>query len=262
MLREADAAGEVDIVIGTHRLLSPDVEFHELGLLVVDEEQRFGVKHKERLKQLRSSRWTSSPSPPRPSPARCTSRCWACATCRSSRRRRATGSRSSPTCCPGPTPSSRTRIRRELDRGGQVFFVHNRVETIYTVAERVERLVPEARDRGGARADEGARAGGGHAPLRRAARWTSWWHLHHRVGAGRAQRQHADRGPRRPVRALAALPDPRPGGPLAPPRLLLPPHPRERLRGRREAPAGAGALHGAGERLRHRPQGPGAARRG
>ena len=55
------AAGKVDVAIGTHRLLSKDVEFHDLGLLIVDEEQRFGVRHKERLKQIRRRTWTCSP---------------------------------------------------------------------------------------------------------------------------------------------------------------------------------------------------------
>jgi transcription-repair coupling factor (superfamily II helicase) len=72
-------SGEVDVVIGTHRLLSPDVQFRDLGLIVVDEEQRFGVKHKEVLKHLRRTvdvlTLTATPSP-----ARCTCRCWGCAT--------------------------------------------------------------------------------------------------------------------------------------------------------------------------------------
>ena len=130
------------------------------------------------------------------------------------------------------------------------------------VAQRVQRAGPRGADRRGARADEGEGAGGGHAPLRRRRGERPGRDLHHRVGAGRARRQHADRGPRRPVRAGAALPDPRPRGALAPPGVLLPPDPGERLRGRGEAAAGAGALHRAGERLRHRAEGPRAAGRG
>ena len=66
-------SGEVDVVIGTHRLLSEDVRFKDLGLLVIDEEQRFGVSHKEAIKKLAHRRGRARRSPPRPSPAR--SRC-------------------------------------------------------------------------------------------------------------------------------------------------------------------------------------------
>jgi transcription-repair coupling factor (superfamily II helicase) len=141
---EAVARGEVDIVIGTHRLLSPDVKFHALGLLIVDEEQRFGVKHKERLKKLRASvdvlTLTATPiprtlqlsltgirnlslirTPPRDRLAIATQ------------------------AIPWNGDLLRDVIARELDRGGQVFFLHNRVETIQTVAEKVRELAPEAR---------------------------------------------------------------------------------------------------------------------
>src|SRR5690606_21222607 len=136
--------GEVDIVIGTHRLLSPDVKFKEVGLLVVDEEQRFGVKHKERLKQLKQMMdvltLTATPiprtlhfsllgvrdmtliqTPPRDRQPIITH------------------------VLPWSGAVIEDAIRRELDRGGQVFFVHNRVETIGTLALRVSKLVPEAR---------------------------------------------------------------------------------------------------------------------
>jgi transcription-repair coupling factor (superfamily II helicase) len=137
-------AGTVDIVIGTHRLLSPDIEFRDLGLLVIDEEQRFGVKHKERLKQLRQMvdvlTLTATPiprtlhfsllgirdmtliqTPPRDRQPIITH------------------------VLPWSDAVIEDGIRRELDRGGQVFFVHNRVETIHTLARRVQQLVPEAR---------------------------------------------------------------------------------------------------------------------
>ncbi|MBW3629929.1 MAG: transcription-repair coupling factor, partial [Gemmatimonadetes bacterium] len=136
--------GEVDIVIGTHRLLSQDVEFHDLGLLVVDEEQRFGVKHKERLKQMRRTvdvlTLTATPiprtlhfsllrirdmsliqTPPRDRQPIITH------------------------VLPWSDAVIEDAVRRELDRGGQVFFVHNRVETIATVAQRVQRLIPDAK---------------------------------------------------------------------------------------------------------------------
>ncbi|HUE96263.1 MAG TPA: transcription-repair coupling factor [Longimicrobiaceae bacterium] len=136
--------GTVDIVIGTHRLLSQDVEFHHLGLLVVDEEQRFGVKHKERLKQLKRSvdvlTLTATPiprtlqfsllgirdmtliqTPPRDRQPIITH------------------------VLPWSDAVIEDAIQRELDRGGQVFLVHNRIETIHTLAQRMQRLVPDAR---------------------------------------------------------------------------------------------------------------------
>lgn len=133
--------GSVDIVIGTHRLLSQDVTFRDLGLLVVDEEHRFGVRHKERLKALRLEvdvlTLTATPiprtlhfalaglrdltlmeTPPRDrSPVLTFLELW-------------------------DDELLEEAIARELDRGGQVYFVHNRIETIETVAARVRCLVP------------------------------------------------------------------------------------------------------------------------
>jgi transcription-repair coupling factor (superfamily II helicase) len=142
LARTAD--GKVDILIGTHRLLTGDVHFKELGLLVVDEEQRFGVKHKERLKQLRSQvhvlTMTATPIPRTLHMA-------------------VLGLRdlSIIQTAPADRLSIRTEIarfdeelvteaiRRELRRGGQVFYVHNRIESIGGIAEMVRGLVPEAR---------------------------------------------------------------------------------------------------------------------
>jgi transcription-repair coupling factor (superfamily II helicase) len=136
--------GEVDVVIGTHRLLSDDIEFKDLGLLVVDEEQRFGVTHKEQIKQLKSGVdvLTLSATPiPR------------------TLEMSLTGIRDL-TLLNTP-PADRMpimtyvgeyddravgeAIRRELLREGQVFYVHNRVQDIEQVAEHVRELVPEAR---------------------------------------------------------------------------------------------------------------------
>jgi len=138
------AFGKVDIVIGTHRLLQKDVVFLNLGLLVVDEEQRFGVVHKERLKQLRSEidvlTMTATPiprtlhmslvnlrdmsvieTPPQERlPIRTTIREY-------------------------DESLIREAILREIDRGGQIFFVHNRVQGIQVIAQKLQRLVPEAR---------------------------------------------------------------------------------------------------------------------
>ncbi len=136
--------GTVDIVIGTHRLLSRDVAFRDLGLVVVDEEQRFGVAHKERLKQLRTSvdvlTLTATPIP-------------------RTLHMSLSGIRDMSTI--NDPPEGRTPIRtlcvertaevvreaivRELDRDGQVYFVHNRVGTIEALAEHIRRLVPHAR---------------------------------------------------------------------------------------------------------------------
>jgi len=137
-------AGEVDVVIGTHRILSKDVGFRDLGLVVVDEEQRFGVAHKERLKQLkkRVDVLTLSATPiPR------------------TLNMSLSGLRDMSLI---ETPPSdrlaiqtqvvqssdaviKSAIELELSRGGQVFFIHNRVESIETIAALVKRLVPQAR---------------------------------------------------------------------------------------------------------------------
>jgi transcription-repair coupling factor (superfamily II helicase) len=137
------AGGEVDIMIGTHRLIEPDVTFRNIGLLIIDEEQRFGVKQKERLKELRKSidvlTLTATPIP---------------RTLHFS----LTGLRDL-TLLQTP-PRDRMPIithvlpwvdeviedamRRELDRGGQVFVVHNRVQSLGIVAEQLRRLVPDA----------------------------------------------------------------------------------------------------------------------
>jgi transcription-repair coupling factor (superfamily II helicase) len=137
-------AGEIDVIIGTHRLLSKDIAFRDLGLVVVDEEQRFGVAHKERLKQLkkRVDVLTLSATPiPR------------------TLNMSLMGLRDMSVI--ETPPRDRLAIQTqvvqfsesvvksatelELGRGGQVFFIHNRVETIDTVAALVRRLVPQAR---------------------------------------------------------------------------------------------------------------------
>src|SRR5216117_697387 len=137
-------AGKVDILIGTHRLLSKDVKFTDLGLLVVDEEQRFGVRHKERLKQMRKQVdvLTMSATPiPR------------------TLHMSLVGLRDMSVI--ETPPKDRIAIQtviaswddrlilsaleQELDRGGQVYFVHNRVDTIWEIAAKLQELVPRAR---------------------------------------------------------------------------------------------------------------------
>ncbi len=135
--------GQVDIVIGTHRLLQKDIAFADLGLLIVDEEQRFGVTHKERLKQMRTEvdvlTMTATPIPRTLYMA-------------------LTGVRDISTIETPPEERLpvttyvgvydaqlvRRAILRELERAGQVFYVHNRVQTIQAVRRRLEKLVPEA----------------------------------------------------------------------------------------------------------------------
>ena len=138
------AVGKVDIMVGTHRLLSKDVVFRDLGLLVVDEEQRFGVAHKEKIKQLRRKvdvlTMTATPIP-------------------RTLNMSLVGIRDMSIIETPPKDrlSIQTNvvkfdqqvitraIRHELERGGQVYFVHNRVESIFSIGALVARLVPEAR---------------------------------------------------------------------------------------------------------------------
>jgi transcription-repair coupling factor (superfamily II helicase) len=138
------AEGKIDIVVGTHMLLSKNVRFNDLGLVIVDEEQRFGVRHKERLKQLRAAVdvLTLSATPiPRTlymaiSGVRDLSLIETPPEARLPIKTYVTAFR---------PQLVREVILRELERGGQVFFVHNRVETIEKLREELEALVPEAR---------------------------------------------------------------------------------------------------------------------
>ena len=138
------ADGKVDIVVGTHRLLQKDVVFKDLGMIIVDEEQRFGVMHKERLKQMRASVdvLTLSATPiPR------TLQMSLMGVRDLSLIRTAPRNRMSIKTV--VVPSSDAMVQRaitsELDRGGQVYYVHNRIESIYSVARALEQLVPKAR---------------------------------------------------------------------------------------------------------------------
>ncbi len=137
-------AGKIDILIGTHRLLSRDVRFHDLGLLVVDEEQRFGVSHKERLKELRRNvdvlTMSATPIP------RTLHMSLAGLRDMSTIETPPRGRLAIQTIvAPFDEELVRRAVEREMDRGGQVFFVHNRVETIATFADKIHKLVPRAR---------------------------------------------------------------------------------------------------------------------
>jgi transcription-repair coupling factor (superfamily II helicase) len=138
------AAKKVDIIIGTHRLLSPDVRFANLGLIVIDEEHRFGVKHKERLKQLRLETdvltLTATPIP--------RTLHLSLAGLRDMTLMQTAPRDRSPVLTfvePWDESLIEEGIARELDRGGQVFFVHNRIETIEAISDRIRRIVPRAR---------------------------------------------------------------------------------------------------------------------
>ncbi|MEA3367185.1 MAG: transcription-repair coupling factor [Planctomycetota bacterium] len=135
--------GRVDVLIGTHRLLQKDVRPADLGLLVVDEEQRFGVEHKERLKALRQTvdvlTLTATPIPRTLHMSLLGLRdISSLSTAPQDRRAVRTE------VCPWDDERMRQAVLRELARDGQVFFVHNRVRSIEEVAARVEALVPEA----------------------------------------------------------------------------------------------------------------------
>ena len=143
ILQKAEA-GKIDILIGTHRLLSKDVKFADLGLLIVDEEQRFGVRHKERLKQMRKEVdvLTMSATPiPR------------------TLHMSLVGLRDMSVIETPPKDRMaiqtvvaswdekliQSAIEQELERGGQVYFVHNRVDSIWEIAAKLQELVPKAR---------------------------------------------------------------------------------------------------------------------
>ncbi len=136
--------GKVDVLIGTHRILSKDIKFQDLGLLIVDEEQRFGVRHKERLKQMRKEidvlAMSATPIP-------------------RTLHMSLVGLRDMSVIETPPKDRMaiqtvvakfdekliRSAIELELERGGQAYFVHNRVETIYEIASRIQELVPAAK---------------------------------------------------------------------------------------------------------------------
>jgi transcription-repair coupling factor (superfamily II helicase) len=144
IILEKAAEGKIDILIGTHAILQKDLKFQDLGLLVVDEEQRFGVRHKERLKQMRAAidvlSMSATPIP-------------------RTLHMSLIGLRDMSVIETPPKDRMaiqtivakfdeklvRTAIEMEMERGGQTYFVHNRVETIYELAAKIRELVPNAR---------------------------------------------------------------------------------------------------------------------
>ncbi len=249
-------AGEVDLIVGTHRLLSQDVQFKDLGLVIIDEEQRFGVTHKERLKQLRKEvdvlTLTATPIPRTLHMA-------------------LTGARDMSTIDTPPEErlpiitrvmqwedqTVRRAILLEIDRGGQVFFVHNRVMSIYAIAQRLGQLVPEAR-MAVAHGQMGEHeleqvmvefAGGTHDVLVCTSIIES--------GLDLPNVNTISRRSRRPVRAGAVVPVARAGGARRAARLCLlcPPPPHATDDGGAGAAGGDAGSHRVGRGLPHRNEG-------
>ena len=204
MIRRA-ASGEIDILIGTHRLLEANIEFQNLGLVVIDEEQRFGVTHKERLKRMRLEvdvlTLSATPIPRTLHMA-------------------LTGIRDMSTIDTPPEgrrpvqtyvmewdePAVREAILHELERGGQVYLVHNRVQSIDLFTDAIKKLVPEAR----------VVIGHGQMP-EGLLKWVMERFADgdfdvlvcttiHRVGHRHPEREHADRRPLGPPRPGADVP--------------------------------------------------------
>ncbi len=255
-------AGKVDILIGTHRLLSEDVRPKDLGLVIVDEEQRFGVAQKEALRRLKLRvdvlTLTATPIP-------------------RTLQMSLSGVRDITVIETPPRDRHpiqtyvglldegmvKRAIEREIDRGGQVYYLHNRVETIDKAAMKLRTAMPEVR------------FGVGHGQMAeqelervmleflRGDAGRAGEHHHHRERAGHPQRQHARRGAGRPAGAVAALPDPGPHRAVHPggARLPLPSRRGGAHRGSGGPPLHPGRLHRAGLGLQDRHARPGDPRR-
>ena len=210
--RPGSPTARVDVVIGTHRLLTADVRFKDLGLVVVDEEQRFGVEHKEHLKRLRTAvdvlAMSATPIPRTLEMA-------------------VTGIREMSVIQTPPEERHpvltfvgaydekqiAAAVRRELLREGQVFYVHNRVESIDRAAARLRELVPEARIAIAHGQMNETRARAGHRRLLGEGVRRARVHDDRRVRPRHRQRQHADRRAGRRAGAVPAAPAARPGRP-------------------------------------------------
>ena len=251
------AAGKVDVIVGTHRLLSKDVEFRDLGLLVVDEEQRFGVSHKEKIKQLRKKVdvLTMSATPiPR------------------TLNMSLVGIRDMSIIETPPKDrlSIQTNvvkfdqqviaraIRNELERGGQVYVVHNRVESIFSIGNLLQRLVPEARVviAHGQMSEDCARAR--HARFRRAEVRRAARDDDRRERPRHPQREHDHHQPRGSLRAVAALSAARPRRPVGSAGLRVSADSArgQPVAGREEAPGGDQGVQRSRQRIPRRRAGP------
>ena len=254
---EGLADGSVDIVIGTHRLLNPDIKIKDLGLIIVDEEQRFGVEHKEQMKRLRTSvdvlSMSATPIPRTLEMA-------------------ITGIREMSTIATPPEERHpvltyvgayedrqvTAAVRRELLRDGQVFYIHNRVQSIEKAAAKIKELVPEARV---------ATAHGQMGEHQLEQVMLDFWEKRFDVlvcttivesGPRRLQRQHDDHRARRHPRPLPAAPAARPGRAQPRARLRLLPLPAGQAADRDRARAAGHAGPALRPRRRHgdRDEGP------
>ena len=222
-LLERVEAGKIDILIGTHRVLSKDIKFQDLGLLVVDEEQRFGVRHKERLKQMRKEidvlAMSATPIP-------------------RTLHMSLVGLRDMSVIETPPKDRMaiqtvvakfdeklvRSAVEVELERGGQIYFVHNRVESIYEIAARIQELVPAARVAvGHGQMSEGELEKVMLAFMSHRVR-CACRHHHYRKRPRHPACQHHAHQPRRSPWPQRALPTTRPCRPLQSPRLCLSAH--------------------------------------
>ena len=193
-------AGKIDILIGTHRLLSKDIKFADLGLLVVDEEQRFGVRHKERIKQMRKQVdvLTMSATPiPR------------------TLHMSLVGLRDMSVIETPPKDRMaiqtvvaswdekliQSSLEQELERGGQVYFVHNRVESIWEIAAKLQDTGSEGAHHRGARADVGRRTGKSDAEIHASRSRHSGGDHDHRERPRHSALQYDPDQSRRPSRA-------------------------------------------------------------
>ena len=200
---EGLASGRIDLVIGTHKLIQPDVKFQQLGLVIIDEEHRFGVRQKERLKRLRAEvdvlTLTATPIP----------RTLALSL---------EGLRDFSVIATAPerrlaiktfvaqysSGIVREACLRELKRGGQIYFLHNDIDTIVTMGEKLAALVPGGAHRDRPWPDARTRAGARDARLLSAALQSSALLDHHRERHRRADREHHHHPPRRSLRPRAA----------------------------------------------------------
>ena len=217
---EGIKAGTIDLVIGTHKLIQPDVVFKNLGLVIIDEEHRFGVRQKEQLKKLRAEvdvlTLTATPIP----------RTLAMSL---------EGIRDFSVIATAPerrlaiktfvAEYSRGIIReavlRELNRGGQIYFLHNDIDTINTTAERLGQLLAGSPARDRARPDGRARPRARDARVLRPARQSARVLDDHRDGHRRADREHDHHRARRPLRPGPAAPAARSRRPVASPGVRL-----------------------------------------
>jgi transcription-repair coupling factor (superfamily II helicase) len=245
---EAIEAGKVDIVIATHRLLHAHTRFKDLGLIVIDEEHRFGVRDKERLQALRAEvhvlTLTATPIP--------------------RTLNMALGGLRDLSLITTP-PAERLAIKtfviewhaatlreaalRELRRGGQIYFVHNEVRSIERIAAEVQALVPEAQRALRARPDARARSGAADGGFLSSALQSARLHDHHRKRHRRAHGKHHHDQPRRPHGPCAAASAARPRRPLPPSRLCLSHRPAARRAQCRCAQTpGGDRIHGGARR--------------